>query len=92
MPAFAVSYDLVEKRNYPSLYRLLKAYNTSIPITESTWCIVANETSVQIRDYLQQALDSDDQLIVFKLTGEWAATSTLNVQADWLRAHVGAKP
>ena len=91
MNRYVVSYDLVKRRNYQDLSILLRYWQASIQISESTWCIVTDQSAKQVRDHLKQALDDDDKLIVFKLTGEWAATGTLDKKFDWLWKHVGAK-
>ena len=49
---YIISYDMAEGGNYDELYKAIKAYGTWAKITESTWAIVSESKSTEIRDNL----------------------------------------
>jgi hypothetical protein len=74
-------------RNYDALYEAIKSYGTWGKITESTWAIVTNQNSNQIRDYLAKFTDNDDRIFVMKGGGE-AAWQNVIAENDWLQKHL----
>ena len=91
MPKYLVSYDLANNGNYEGLYNLLNSHERSMPITESAWCVVTDETDEDMLACLNSALDSDDELIIFHLTGNWAGVNALDEKLDWRWQHLGGK-
>jgi hypothetical protein len=85
MKLYQISYDLRKQRDYPSLYERIKAYGTWCHTLESTWIIVTDQTSVQIRDNLRQAMDKDDGLLVTRLQGEGAWVGLSDEITQWLQ-------
>lgn len=50
---YIISYDLCQLgRDYNRLYQTLKSFPNWGRLTESTWAIVSERDTVQIRDYL----------------------------------------
>lgn len=87
MALFIVTYDLTAPgRNYSGLYDRIRNYTNYAHITESSWAIQTNSTAVQIRDYLAQALDSNDKLFVAPLGAQWAARNLPKEIVDWLNS------
>lgn len=81
---FIVSYDLCQPgRDYNELYSALKSFHNWGRLTESTWAVVSNSTTVDIRDYLMRFVDSNDRLIVIK-GGQSAAWNKMLAQNQWL--------
>ena len=65
MARHIITYDLRKPgRNYDDLYKRIKSYKSWARITESSWCVATTETSKQIRDHLNEAIDSNDKLLV----------------------------
>ena len=65
MARYIITYDLSEPgRNYDELYKRIKSYGNWAEITESSWAIETDQKSTEIRDYLNQALDNNDKIIV----------------------------
>lgn len=85
MKLYQISYDLRKQRDYPSLYERIEAYGTWCHALESTWIIVSDQTSVQIRDNLRQAMDKDDGLLVTRLQGEGAWVGLSDEITQWLQ-------
>ncbi|MBO5672714.1 MAG: hypothetical protein J6R59_13555 [Paludibacteraceae bacterium] len=82
MALFFLSYDLRNKRDYQSLYKVLENFQ-AIRVLESCWCFrCEGTTSKMLRDYFKQFVDGDDCLIVIQCneinnTPQWAGLNLL---------------
>lgn len=86
MSTFLVTYDLIAPtKDYSQLYKALKSYNNWAKITESCWCVISSNNSSQIRDFLQNYIDSNDKLFVCKLQGEAAWCNLSTDVSKWLQ-------
>ena len=78
MSKFIVTYDLKKSygddrsSDYNALYKKLETYFNYAKVTESSWIIQGNYTSVQLRDEIAKVIRDTDALFVGKLTGEAA--------------------
>ena len=85
MVAYIITYDLRSPgRDYNDLYDRIKSYNRWAFITESSWAVSTDHTAVAVRDYLTQALDSNDKLFV----GQLGASAWIGLPSDvskWLK-------
>lgn len=87
--SFIITYDLNSLgQNYQDLERAIKAYGTYKKIATTTYIIVTNESSSEIRDYLKQYIDSNDELFVGKLSGQGAWTGLSNDISNWLKQNL----
>ena len=85
MSSKIIEYDLRKPgRDYDALYEAIKSYGTWAHVTESTWFIKTDDSCVQVRDKLMQAMDSNDRLFVASLTGE-AAWHNVICKSDFLK-------
>ncbi len=83
--SFIITYDLNKTgQNYKNLEDAIKSYGTWAKITTTTYTIVTNSSAVDVRNYLQKYIDSNDELFVAKLSGEAAWTGLGTDQANWL--------
>lgn len=90
MKVYQISYDLRKQRNYEALFERIRAYGTWCHPLESTWVIACNQTAEQVRNYLQQAMDADDGLLVTRLLGEAAWYGLNDTASQWLRQQLNA--
>jgi hypothetical protein len=81
---YIISYDLRRDKDYESLYKAIKSYDTWAHILESTWAIVTEKTATEIREYLRKFTDSDDGLFVVK-SGSEAAWVNVICKNQWLK-------
>lgn len=85
MACYVVTYDLLTPgQDYADLHDRIKAAGTTWchPL-ESTWFISSTKTAKELRDYIKVELDSNDKLLVGKLTGAaWKNFSTKD--SNWL--------
>lgn len=87
MPAsILIGYDLNRPhQDYPELISAIKAVGTWWHCLDSTWIVKTDLTCVQVRDRLKVHIDSNDELLVAKLTGEAAWTGFDKQCSDWLK-------
>ncbi len=73
MSVLSVSYDLRKPgRNYESLYAALRKY-TYCHMLESYWLIDTKQEPEAVRDALCKLVDSNDQIVIFRLHQHWAS-------------------
>ncbi|MBI1450407.1 hypothetical protein IL972_00445 [Acinetobacter sp. FL51] len=90
MNFYLVSYDLIQDKNYEILIDAIKSIaNGYCKPLKSAWIIGNSGTSSEVRDYLLGYIDSDDKLLVTKLSGEAAWTISIgNENAQWILNHL----
>jgi len=86
MATYLISYDLnMPGQDYEKLYEAIKDLGTWWHHLDSTWIIKYNGTAKDIRDTLKPHLDSNDDLLVVKLTGEGAWKGFSDKDSQWLK-------
>ncbi|MGV0816765.1 hypothetical protein [Martelella sp. AMO21009] len=87
MQTYMIGYDLNKSgKNYEDLIAAIKELaNGYWHHLDSTWLINTNLNAGQIRDYLKPHLDSDDELLVIGVSGNWATKGISASGNDWLR-------
>lgn len=86
MNSILIGYDLNKTgQDYTTLIEKIKSIGTWWHCLDSTWIVKSNQSCVQIRDFLQSYIDSNDELLVVKLSGESAWCGFGKDCADWLR-------
>jgi CRISPR/Cas system-associated endoribonuclease Cas2 len=69
MAKFYVAYDLDKPgQNYPELWNELESLGAK-RVQDSVWVLASDSSSSDIRDTLQQYVDSNDRLLVVKSAG-----------------------
>ncbi len=91
MKVYQIDYDLRKQRDYAALYDRIRAYGTYCHALESTWAIATDQTAAQVRDYLSQAMDKDDGLLVTLLAGEAAWVGLTTEAGSWLKQQLERK-
>lgn len=85
---YIISYDLLApNRNYNDLYEAIKKYPFWGRLTESTWAVTTNKTSVEIRDELLPHIDKNDRLIVIQ-SGKYAAWTNVMAYDIWVKQNI----
>jgi hypothetical protein len=86
MSTYLVCYDLNKPgQDYSDLIEAIKAYGTWWHHLDSTWIIQTNQTAQQIRDNLVAHIDSNDELLVVKSSGEGAWSGFNAKGSQWLK-------
>lgn len=87
MATYIISYDLVKKRDYEEIYNAIKSLGKWARVVESTWIVVSEKSCVEVRDYLLEHMDDDDQLFVTKSSGV-GAWRNVRCSNEWLKANL----
>lgn len=86
MASYLIGYDLNRTgQDYASLIEAIKGLGSWWHCLDSTWIIKHNGPSTVIRDALSPNIDSNDELLVVKLTGEGAWTGFNTQCSTWLK-------
>jgi len=89
LACYVVSYDLhTPGQKYDCLTKKLEAYGTHWHAQGSVWFVVTTSSATDIRDNLNACLDSNDKLIVAKLSREAAWTGYSDSISAWLKKHL----
>jgi hypothetical protein len=92
MAAYLIGYDLNRPgQDYQQLFEAIKSLTgTHWRLLDSTWIIQHNGPATVIRDFIQQHIDSNDKLLVVKLSGEAAWYGFTQKGTEWLKSVLGA--
>lgn len=87
MATYLVGYDLNKSdKDYPELIEAIKGLSdTWWHHLDSTWIIKHAGTAASIRDALKPHIDSNDELLVVKLSGEGAWSGFNEKGSKWLK-------
>lgn len=89
MAVYSITYDLVKSKDYSRIIEGIKkisAENWAKP-TKSQWIITSPKTSTEIRDFLNNYIDSDDVLFVIEVDGSnWAARNIPREVVTWMNS------
>jgi CRISPR/Cas system-associated endoribonuclease Cas2 len=89
MTAILVTYDLNNSgKNYEDIEKILKSYTKWAKLATTTFIIITDETCVQVRDKVKGKIDSDDELLVVGLNGNWATSNINKKISDWLKENL----
>lgn len=81
-----ITYDLSEPgRNYEDLLNRIKQYNAWARLGGSSYLVVTNSSPVDVRDYLMEVLDNDDQLFVSLVKAPAAWTGLSEDVSSWIK-------
>lgn len=91
MATYLIGYDLNRTgQDYKDLIDSIKTnFDTWWHHLDSTWIVITTINSVQIRDLLTPHIDSNDELLVVRLTGEGAWYGINERGSDWLIDNLG---
>lgn len=86
MDSILIGYDLNKLgQDYDTLIEKIKSIGAWWHCLDSTWIVKSNYSCEQIRDFLKQFIDTNDELLVVKLAGVGAWNGFSKECSDWLR-------
>ena len=92
MSTFLVGYDLNTYETageYQKLIKAIKELGTWAKPLESTFLVVSGLSASEIRDYLKNSTDSDDELLVMDVTdANWATWGIDKDVTSWMRNNI----
>ncbi len=83
---YIISIDRNPSRLYENFLDAIKTYSIWAKITDSTYAVVTNQSTTDVRDHLIQYLNPEDRIFVMKSSGV-AAWRHANA-ADWLQKYL----
>jgi len=79
--SYLVSYDLDQPgQNYEILIGRLKQYNAK-RVLYSQWVLQTTLTAIQLRDDLKAYVDSNDRLLITRVTNDWASYNLMDTES-----------
>ncbi len=85
MKSYLIGYDLNKQgQNYDVLIDKIKSIGNWWHCLDSTWIVKTDSTAIQIRDFLKQFIDNNDELLVVHLSREAAWTGFSENCSKWL--------
>lgn len=89
MDSYLIAYRLNDpEKDYSDLLDKIKEEYDTWYILDSTWLIKSNLNANQIRDSLKPYIDSNDKLLVVRLSGEGAWVGFSSQASDWLESNL----
>lgn len=87
MKTYMVGYDLNKPgKNYEPLWKALREnFSNWWHHLDSTWVIKTNQSAMDILNTLRAHIDSNDELLVVRLQGEWASVGFNEEGTNWLK-------
>lgn len=83
MALFAISYDLIKRKDYPKLWEEFERLGAHKPL-RSLYLASLNNTAAEVRDHFQQFIDDDDMLIVIEFNKKPAFSKARQGTNDWI--------
>jgi hypothetical protein len=84
-----ITYDLrAPGKNYAALFAAIENLGPSCRFPQSVWLVDTNLSSVSIAQRLQGHMDTNDQILVVELRGDWAVNNAPGHVIPWLRQHL----
>ena len=89
MSIMIVTYDLMNPgQNYEALLKRIREYQKWAKLGYSTFLIATEQTPVQVRDYLGQAIDRYDKLYVGVAVAPAAWQGMTDEVSNWIRSNL----
>ncbi|MBB3602790.1 hypothetical protein FHT40_002451 [Mycolicibacterium sp. BK556] len=87
MNTILIGYDLNKKgQDYDDLIEKIKSLGAWWHYLDSTWIVKTSHSASSTRDVLGPLIDSNDELLVIKITGDSAAWKGFNERGSkWLK-------
>lgn len=90
MTTFVVTYDLIKRKDYQSLWDALGSLGAHRAL-ESFWLVNVDNTAKELHDHLKQYVDGDDRLWVSELTKKhWFSNAKAGTN-EWLKNNPPAR-
>lgn len=86
MALFAVTYDLIKRKDYPKLWEEFERLGAHKPV-RSLYLLNANNTATEVRDHFEQFIDDDDRLFVIEFGKKPKHHKALKGTNDWINEH-----
>lgn len=83
---YIVTFEVNDSSRKDLLKEKLKSYGVYCPIHDNCWAIVTEHTAVQVRDFVDAVLNSNDRIFVIRSGSEAAWRNTYGEKnSEWLK-------
>jgi hypothetical protein len=83
---FAISYDLIKRKDYPQLWSELEQLGAHRPM-RSFWLLEIKATTAELLKHLSRYIDEDDKLMVVEFVGRPEFTKANAGTNAWIKEH-----
>jgi len=87
MSTYIISYDLEKQDDYGPIFEKIKSLGQWARVVESTWVLVTDLSSTDLRDSLASVVSSGSRIIVVKSSGEGAWRNAI-CSNEWLKTNL----
>lgn len=84
MTTYLISYDLINRKDYPKLWDELERLGAKRTL-ESLWLINLNNTPTEILEHFSQFIDDDDKFWIAELTKKHTFKGAKAGTNNWLK-------
>jgi hypothetical protein len=89
MKCYIVVFETALETTRVAIRAKLRAYGKSCPLTKQAWAVASDQTAVQIRDDLKEALPPGDRVYVFRSGTEGAWKNAYGkANSEWLKKYL----
>lgn len=86
MTCYIVTFEVSDPSRKAQLKEKLKSYGVYCPIHDNCWAIVTEQAAVQVRDFADTALNSNDRIFIIRSGSEAAWRNTYGEKnSEWLK-------
>jgi len=90
MTTYVLTYDLIKRKDYETLWAELKRLKAHRAL-ESFWLINVTNSAKELHGHLSKYIDNDDRLWVSELTKQYWYNNAKAGTNDWLKANPPAR-
>jgi hypothetical protein len=89
MKAQLITFQLTDSEFEKRLIDRIKTYDKWARLVDSTWVVITDNSSKEIRDQLRDTIDQNGHIFVINVTGQgWGSYSISKEVADWLKSNL----
>lgn len=87
MALFAITYDLIKRKDYPELWNELERLGAQKALLSFYLVNLTNDDPNEVRDHLLGFVDDDDRIMVVKFSERPAYNKALSGTRDWVSSN-----
>ncbi|MCK5588823.1 MAG: SinR family protein [Candidatus Pacebacteria bacterium] len=92
MKTYIIAYDLNKyesSSDYQKIINAIKGLGNWTKPLESTWLVKTSSSSSEIRNYLKQFIDNNDELLIINVpNANWATQGIKEDVLDWMHKNI----
>ena len=86
MTTYIVTFEVDDDLKKNQIKEKLKQYSGYCPIHDNCWAVISDQSTVQIRDFLNKDLSASDRIFVIRSGVDAAWTNPYSIKnSEWLK-------